>query len=48
VADEGFDLLNAPVRRVAAPDTPVPFSSVLEAAYLPNEGKIVAAVKGLF
>ena len=48
VADEGFDLLNAPIRRVAAPDTPVPFSPVLEAAYLPNEGKIVAAVKGLF
>ena len=47
VADEGFDLLNAPIKRVAAPDTPVPFSPVLEAAYLPNEKKIVAAVKEL-
>jgi len=48
VADEGFDLLNAPIKRVAAPDTPVPFSPVLERAYLPDEGKIVAAVKALF
>jgi pyruvate/2-oxoglutarate/acetoin dehydrogenase E1 component len=48
VADEGFDLLNAPIKRVAAPDTPIPFSPVLERAYLPDEGKIVAAVKALF
>jgi len=48
VADEGFDLLNAPIKRVTAPDTPIPFSPVLERAYLPDEGKIVAAVKALF
>ena len=48
VADEGFDLLNAPIKRVAAPDTPVPFSPVLERAYLPDEGKFVQAVKELF
>ncbi len=48
VAEEGFDLLDAPVRRVTAPDTPVPFSPVLEKAYLPAEGKIVQAVKELF
>lgn len=48
IADEGFDLLNAPIKRVTAPDTPVPFSPVLEQAYLPNEGKIVTAVKELF
>ena len=48
VADEGFDLLDSPIRRVTAPDTPVPFSPVLEAAYLPNEAAIVTAVKGLF
>lgn len=44
VADEGFDLLDAPVRRVTAPDTPVPFSPVLEDAFLPNAEKIRAAV----
>ena len=48
VAEEGFDYLDAPITRVAALDTPVPFSPKLEAAYLPNEQKIVAAVKKLF
>lgn len=48
VAEEGFDLLDAPIKRVTAPDTPVPFAPVLEAAYLPSEAKIVRAVKELF
>jgi pyruvate/2-oxoglutarate/acetoin dehydrogenase E1 component len=48
VAEEGFDLLDAPIRRVTAPDTPVPFSPVLEKAFLPDEGKIIRAVKELF
>jgi len=48
VADEGFDLLDSPIKRVTAPDTPVPFSPVLESAYLPNEAAIVSTVKGLF
>ncbi len=45
VAEEGFDSLDAPIKRVTAPDTPVPFSPPLEDAYLPNAAKIVAAVK---
>lgn len=48
VAEEGFDLLDTPIKRVTAPDTPVPFSAVLEKAYLPSEGKIIQAVKELF
>lgn len=47
VADEGFDLLDAPIKRVTAPDTPVPFSPVLEDAYLPNAEKIKEAVLSL-
>ncbi|NMA64538.1 MAG: alpha-ketoacid dehydrogenase subunit beta [Syntrophomonadaceae bacterium] len=47
-ADEGFDYLDAPIKRVTAPDTPIPFSPPLEAAYLPNAEKIVKAVKELF
>lgn len=47
VADEGFDLLDAPIRRVTAPDTPVPFSPVLEAAFVPDAQKIVSAVLSL-
>jgi len=48
VTEEGFDYLDAPIKRVTAPDTPIPFSPVLEAAYLPNEEKIIKAVEELF
>jgi pyruvate dehydrogenase E1 component beta subunit len=48
VAEEGLDYLNAPIARVAAPDTPIPFSPALEQAYIPSTEKIVAAVKALF
>src|SRR5437879_5056835 len=45
VAEHGFKYLKAPVRLVTADDTPVPFSEVLENFVLPNEEKIVQAVK---
>ncbi|WP_088227511.1 alpha-ketoacid dehydrogenase subunit beta [Desulfosporosinus sp. FKB] len=48
VADEGFDYLDAPIKRVTAPDTPIPFSPVLETAYLPSEEKIIKAVEEMF
>lgn len=48
VMDEGFDLLDAPIKRVTAPYTPVPFSPVLEREYLVSEEKITGAVKSLF
>lgn len=48
VVEEGFDLLDAPIVRVTALDIPVPFNAKLEAVYLPNETKIIAAVKSLF
>ena len=41
--DRGFDLLRGPVKRVTAPHTPVPFSPVLEDAYVVSAGAIVAA-----
>jgi pyruvate dehydrogenase E1 component beta subunit len=47
VADEGFASLKAPIRRVTAPHTPVPFSPPLEDAYLPLPGRIVAEVRRL-
>ena len=43
VIDRGFDLLRGPVKRVTAPHTPVPFSPVLEDAYLVTPARIVAA-----
>lgn len=48
IADEAFDYLDAPVKRVAAMDVPVPMAPILEAATIPNEARVVETVKGLF
>jgi pyruvate/2-oxoglutarate/acetoin dehydrogenase E1 component len=48
VSGEGFWFLDAPIRRVAAADVPIPFSEVLEAYVLPGEEDIIEAVKNLF
>jgi acetoin:2,6-dichlorophenolindophenol oxidoreductase subunit beta len=47
VAEYGFDLLKAPVKLLTAPDVPVPYSEPMENFILPNEEKIVAAVKSV-
>src|SRR5205085_12517833 len=47
LAEEAFDLLDGPIVRVTAPDTPVPFSPPLEKAFLPNADKILAAAQRL-
>jgi len=47
-ADEVFEWLDAPIKRVASPDVPPPFAPVLEAEYLPDEDKIIAAVESSF
>jgi len=47
VAEHGFEYLRAPVKMVTALDTPVPYSEPLENHILPNEDKIVAAVKAV-
>jgi len=43
VAEEAFDYLNAPPRRVTPPHTSVPYSPALEKLYLPSQDKVVAA-----
>jgi len=45
IAEEGFYLLDAPIKRVGAPFTPVPAHPLLEQFYLPNAKKIVKAAK---
>jgi pyruvate dehydrogenase E1 component beta subunit len=45
--DKGFDLLNAPVKRVTAPFCPVPFARELEQEYLPSPARVVEAVREL-
>jgi pyruvate dehydrogenase E1 component beta subunit len=46
--EEAFYDLDAPVARVCSEEVPVPYARHLEEAALPQPGKIVAAVKGLF
>ncbi len=45
VMEEAFSSLKAPFRRVTGPDIPVPASPPLERFYIPNEEKLIAAVK---
>lgn len=47
LGDEMFYHLDAPIKRVAAPDTPVPTAEALEEEYLPSTEKIVKAASML-
>ena len=47
ISEEAFESLDAPVRRIAAPDTPVPFSPPLEKAFIPQVEDVVAGLKEL-
>jgi pyruvate dehydrogenase E1 component beta subunit len=47
VAEEAFDELRAPIRRVVTEDVPIPFSRTLEEAVQPTQGKVVAAVRSV-
>src|SRR3954463_2231670 len=45
IQETAFDYLDAPVLRVGAPFSPVPFSPVLESAYVPNRDSIAEACR---
>jgi pyruvate dehydrogenase E1 component beta subunit len=47
VADQGFDTLDAPIKLVTAPHTPVPFSPPLEQFYIPSAERIVDTVRSI-
>lgn len=47
IADEAFEYLDAPVKRVTTPNVPIPFSPPLEKHVLPNTEKIVKAVRAV-
>ncbi len=47
IQEEAFDYLDAPVLRLGAPFAPVPFSPVLERAYVPDSGQIADGVRRL-
>jgi acetoin:2,6-dichlorophenolindophenol oxidoreductase subunit beta len=48
VAEKAFGALKAPIRKVTAPHTPVPYAPNLEAAYLPDAERIADAVRKSF
>jgi pyruvate/2-oxoglutarate/acetoin dehydrogenase E1 component len=47
ITEKAFDSLDGPVLRIAAPDTPVPFSPPLELAFLPNVAKLLERARWL-
>jgi len=47
IQEEAFDHLDAPVGRIGAPFSPVPFSPVLEAAYLPSSDDIEVGIRNI-
>ncbi|HEY6553648.1 MAG TPA: alpha-ketoacid dehydrogenase subunit beta [Vicinamibacteria bacterium] len=47
IAERAFEYLDAPVVRIAPPDTPVPYSPPLEEAFLPNADKVGRAIRAL-
>ena len=44
IIQAAFDELDAPIRRVASKDAPIPYNRALEASMLPSVDRIVAAV----
>ena len=47
VSDKAFDYLDAPVKRVTAPHTPVPYSKGLEDEFMPDSDDVVQTVKNI-
>lgn len=47
VAENVFDWLDAPVKTVTAPETPVPFAAVLEQLYVPTTERVMTAARDL-
>jgi pyruvate dehydrogenase E1 component beta subunit len=45
IQKEGFDYLDAPIRRITAPDAPMHYAPNLVAAYLPDVPRTVNLVK---
>jgi 2-oxoisovalerate dehydrogenase E1 component beta subunit len=47
IAEKAFEDLDAPIVRITAPDTPVPYSPPLEEYFLPNTQKVTEAARRL-
>ena len=47
IAEEGFDMLKAPIRRVTSLDVPVPYGPQLEEFINPSEARIADAIRAV-
>ncbi len=47
VAEQGFDYLDGPIKRLASKDVPIPFNRELEKATIPNTQKIIDEVRNI-
>lgn len=48
IQEAAFDYLDAPIGRVAGVEVPMPYSTILERAAMPNESQVVEAVRALY
>jgi 2-oxoisovalerate dehydrogenase E1 component beta subunit len=48
ISEEAFDHLDGPIRRITAPDTPVPYSPPLEEFFLPKVSDVVRVARELY
>ena len=48
ISEHAFDYLDGPLVRIAAPDTPVPFSDTLEKAFLPSVEEVLEKARWLY
>lgn len=47
ISDEAFEYLDGPIRRITAPDTPVPYSPPLEEFFLPKVSDVIEVARKL-
>lgn len=48
ITENCFDALDAPIKRICAPHTPVPFSPELEKYYVPDAERLISVVEKMF
>lgn len=48
ISEEAFDYLDGPIRRITAPDTPVPFSPPMEEFFLPKISDVIRVARELY
>jgi len=45
VIDKAFDWLDAPIKRVGAPDIPIPYNDSLEREVIPSQERLIEAIR---